>query len=269
MSLPTVCDKSMMAATLPAGCWDLDLATGMLALCPHSRKMFGLSPNSTDRLTESEWASRFHPEDLAPVREALTAGLVHGAPYAVRFRTIHPGGTIQVVLGVGRPLENESKNAHFVGLNFDVVSTGEMAANWISAHPEALTSEHLFSVQPSSAPPQGASSNELSSEALLERAESILRVRGARERLLGRGAIGEPAFDLLLCLYVLSRQKETSLTSLAKAADIPYSSALRWIGYLADRGLVERTESRSDRRAICVQLTPSGRAVMNEFLAVR
>src|SRR3954452_12625771 len=100
----------MVSSTIPAGCWDLDVATGMLALCPQSRAMFGLSPDSTDLLTESEWASRFHPDDLAPVREALTAGLVHRTPYAVRFRTIHPCGTIHVVLGVGRPLEHGGKH---------------------------------------------------------------------------------------------------------------------------------------------------------------
>lgn len=258
-----------MDATMPAGCWDLDLATGMLALCRQSRRMFGLSPDSTDRLTESEWASRFHPEDLAGVRDALTAGLMHGTPYAVRFRTIHPGGTIQVVLGVGRPLEYDNENPHFVGWNFDVASTSEMAADWISAHPEALSGEHLLSVLPSGVRPREAPSNEMSSEKLLERAQSILRVRGARERLLGRGSLGEPAFDLLLCLYVRSGQKETSLTSLARAAGTPNSSAMRWIRYLADRGLVELTESKSDGRATCVQLTSSGRLVMNEFLAVR
>jgi len=259
----------MMRSTMPAGCWDLDLATGMLALCPQSRTMFGLSPDATDQLTESEWTSRFHPEDLAPVREALTAGLVHRTPYAVRFRTIHPGGSIQVVLGVGRPLEYGSKSSHFVGWNFDVVSTGEMAADWISAHADALSAEHLFSVLPSSAQAEEASSNELPSEALLERAESIVRVRRARERLFCRAMIGEPAFDLLLCLYVGSGQKETSLTSLARPASIPYSSAMRWIRYLADKGFVALTESKSDRRATCVQLTVSGRAVMDEFLAVR
>jgi DNA-binding MarR family transcriptional regulator len=240
----------------------------MLALCPQSRTMFGLSPASTDRLTESEWTSRFHPDDLATVREALTAGLVHRTPYAVRFRTIHPGGSIQVVLGVGRPLEYD-KNAHFVGWNFDVGSTSEMAADWISAHPEVFSGEHLFSVLPSSMQPPEGASNELSAEALLERAKTILRVRGARERLLGRGAIGEPAFDLLLCLYVRSEEKEASLTSLAKASGTPNTSAMRWIRYLGDRGLVEFSESTSDRRAMRVQLTPAGRTVMDEFLAVR
>ena len=259
----------MVTPSVPAGCWDLDLATGTLALCPQSRAMFGLSPASTDLLTESEWASRFHPDDLVPVREALTAGLVHRTPYAVRFRTIHPTGTVQVILGVGRPLERGGEHARFVGWNFDVVSTGETAAEWISAHPEAFSAEHPPSPLSSGAQAQDASSDELPSGALLERAQSILRVRAARERMLGRAAIGEPAFDLLLSLYLRTGQKEASLTNLARAADIPYSSAMRWARYLADKGYVERTESRSDRRATSVQLTPAGRAMMDEFLSVR
>jgi DNA-binding MarR family transcriptional regulator len=231
--------------------------------------MFGLSPESTDRLTESEWSNRFHPEDLAAVREALRAGLVNGTPYAVRFRTIHPGGAIQVVLGVGRPLKHGNDNAHFAGWNFDVASTGETAADWISAHPDALSAEHLLSVLPSSAQREIASSNEVPSKALLDRAESILRVRRARERLFCRAMFGEPAFDLLLCLYVQSGQKGISLTSLATPTGIPYSSAIRWIRYLADKGFVECAESRSDRRATSIQLTRSGRSVMDEFLSVR
>jgi DNA-binding MarR family transcriptional regulator len=80
---------------------------------------------------------------------------------------------------------------------------------------------------------------------------------------------GEPAFDLLLCLYVQSGQKGISLTSLATPTGIPYSSAIRWIRYLADKGFVECAESRSDRRATSIQLTRSGRSVMDEFLSVR
>jgi DNA-binding MarR family transcriptional regulator len=144
-----------------------------------------------------------------------------------------------------------------------------MAADWISAHPEAFSAEHRPAPLCSSAQAETASSNEWPSGALLERARSILRVRAARERMLGRAAIGEPAFDLLLWLYLRTGQKEASLTSLARAADIPYSSAMRWARYLADRGYVERTESRSDRRSTSVELTPAGRAMMDEFLTVR
>jgi DNA-binding MarR family transcriptional regulator len=116
--------------------------------------------------------------------------------------------------------------------------------------------------------PKETPSNQLSPEALLERAQSMLRVRRAREQLFCRSMFGEPAFDLLLCLYARSGKQETSLTSLARTAGIPNSSAMRWIRYLADKRLVELTNSSLDRRAICVQLTPPGRAVMDEFLAV-
>lgn len=258
----------MTSTTISAGCWDLDLATGLLALCPSSRTMFGLDPRSTALLTESEWANRFHPEDLAPVRKALTAGLVHGIPYAVRFRTIHPCGTVQAVLGVGRALEHGG-HARFAGWNFDVASTGDMAADWISAHPEAFGTEQLLMVLQSGERPRQGSCEQPPPSGHLERAETILRVRAARERMLGRSALGEPAFDLLLRLYVRSGQKEASLTGLANAAGVPYSSASRWVRYLADKGLVELRESSSDRRATGVQLASGGRALMDEFLTVR
>jgi DNA-binding MarR family transcriptional regulator len=259
----------MMHFAIAAGCWDLDLATGMLALCDASRAMFGLTGNSSERLTESEWTSRFHPDDLAAVRDGLKASLVHGAPYAERFRTIHPDGSIRLVLGIGRPLECGAESGRFAGWNFDVALTGEIAADWILAHPQALGVEHPSLVLPPSAQPEGSSPDELPPEALLERARSILRVRRARERLLGRAVIGEPAFDLLLSLYVQTEQKGTSLSSLARPAGIPYSSAVRWIRYLADKGLVECSESRSDRRAVSVLLTRSGRAVLDELFTLR
>jgi len=259
----------MVNSAVPAGCWDLDLATGSLALCPNSRAMFGLRPDTPERLTESEWTSRFHPADLPAVREALAASLLHHAPYAQRFRTIHTDGSVYLVLGIGRPLEYGNGSCRFAGWNFDVVSTGEMAADWILAHPEAVRAEHLFSLLPSTAQAQHPPLGEYPPEALLERAETILRVRSARERIFSRAICGEPAFDLLLGLYLRSGEKEVSLTSLAKPSGVPYSSAMRWIRYLVGKGYVERTESKSDRRVTCVQLTPAGRAMMDEFLSIR
>ena len=170
---------------------------------------------------------------------------------------------------VGRPVHGRGDDGRIVGWNFDPDSAGQLAGEWISAHPEAWGSEHLLSVFPSAAEPIETSADVMNPEALLARAQYILRVRRSRERLIGRAIIGEPAFDLLLCLYVRSGQRETSLTSLAKPAGIPYSSAMRWISYLVDKGLVVRSESESDRRATSVHLTPAGRAVMDELLAIR
>ena len=260
---------SMMNSTMPAGCWDLDLATGALKLCPRSRKMFGLRPESAEPLTESEWVERLHPDDLATVRQAITACLIHQTPYATRFRAIHPDGSIQEIFGVGRPLDDQGEHGRFVGWNFDVVFAGDLARRWISAHPKALGGEHLFTIVPTATDPGDNSTQAMSDEELLERAQYILRVRQSRERLLGRAMIGEPAYDLLLWLYVRSGQREASLTSLARPAGIPYSSAIRWIAYLADKGLVTRSESETDRRATNVHLTAAGRAVMDELLSIR
>ena len=260
---------SMTGSTMPAGCWDLDLATGALKLCPHSRRMFGLPPESGAQLTESEWVKRLHPDDLTAVREAMTACMVHQTPYAERFRTIHPDGTVQSILGVGRPVGEHGKHGRFVGLNLDPVSASEFAGGWISAHPEALATEHLLTITESVSGVDEGPPGEIPADALLERARYILRVRRSRERLLGRAIIGEPAFDLLLCLYVCEDQRETSLTGLAAPAGIPYSSAMRWTAYLADKGLVTRSQSRTDRRATCLELTASGRAVMDELLSIR
>ncbi|HVU28882.1 MAG TPA: PAS domain-containing protein [Sphingomicrobium sp.] len=256
----------MINSTMPAGCWDLDLSTGVLALCRLSRTMFGLGPDCSGRLTQSEWQGRLHPDDVVAVHHALTASLANRSPYAERFRTIHADGCIQLVLGIGRPVECDGRPARFVGWNFDVEATGEMAAEWIVAHPESLDSENSLSVAPPWLRPQEDFSTNQPSEELLERARSMLRVRNSRERLFGRSMVGEPAFDLLLSLYVRSGQKETSLSKLASAAGIPHSSAIRWIRYLCDKGLLEIGESISDRRAICAQLTPAGRATMEEFL---
>jgi DNA-binding MarR family transcriptional regulator len=198
----------------------------------------------------------------------MAACVLHRTPYAERFRTIHPDGSVRSLLGVGQPLEDEAKHGRFGGWNFDVDSTVELAGEWISRHPDFAAVEHGCSIEP--APASGnLAPEQIEAEALLERAKSILRIRQSRERLLGRAMIGEPAFDLLMCLYVRSDERDTSLTTLANTAAVPYSSAIRWITYLSDKGLVARTVSDRDRRVICVGLTTRGRAIVDEFLSVR
>src|SRR5690349_17551341 len=91
-------------STMVAGSWDLDLATGQLRLCRRSREFFGLDPDPDGVITESQWVERLHPEDLPKVREAMMASIVQRRPYAERFRTIHPDGSVQLILGIGGPL---------------------------------------------------------------------------------------------------------------------------------------------------------------------
>jgi DNA-binding MarR family transcriptional regulator len=202
--------------------------------------MFGLSGHCSHALSEREWIDHVHPEDLRVVHEAMRACLLDQKPYAERFRTIHPDGSVRVILGIGSPIGR----GRFVGWNLDVKSAAKLARETATQNPNPFR--------------------------LLERAKAIVRVRRARDRLLGRAVVGEPAYELLLALYVsANRRRGVPLTTLAKSAKVPYSSALRWIAYLEDKRFVSRSQSSSDRRVILIRLTGSGLAVLHDFLTLR
>jgi DNA-binding MarR family transcriptional regulator len=266
---------SRMSSTIAAGQWDLDVGTGILNLCPRSRKMFGLPPYSARPLREEEWVLGIHPDDWMIIRCALQASLVDGTIYAQRFRAIRPDGSIREIFGVGRGVDDRADGARLVGWNVDVLSSAYLAGGggWSQVHaPEGIDlvdDTKSSGVERISAVPAEQEGEALSEpEPLLARAEEMLRVRRAGGQLLGHAMLKDPAFDLFLVLYVLSARQETvSLSCLAKVAGIPGTSAWRWLGYLVDKGFVVRCPSTTDRRAMSASLTDAGRAVFNEFLA--
>ncbi len=56
-----------------------------------------------------------------------------------------------------------------------------------------------------------------------------------------------------------------TVTSACIAADVPLSTALRWIGVLEQQGLVERSRNVSDHRSTLVRLTDSAARSMLEY----
>jgi len=266
-----------MGSTIAAGHWALDIATGILNLCPRSRKMFGLPPQVAQPIREEEWVPRIHSDDLAVVRQALHTSLIEGKIYAERFRAIHPDGSVREIFGVGRALGAHAGHGRFVGWNVDVAWSARLAGDWTwdllnrdgesSPHSEANSFEEV-QIPPLFA--QVISDPDAETAAMLERAKAIMRMRKARVELLGGAMLGEPGFDLLLALYVLSAKQDSfSMTVLANAAGVPSASAWRWLAYLGDKGFITRCQSTSDRRAISIRLTEAGRKVFNEFLAFR
>jgi DNA-binding MarR family transcriptional regulator len=94
--------------------------------------------------------------------------------------------------------------------------------------------------------------------------------RRRRDRIFGSGVFAEPAWDMLLDLYVQEHLgRAVSIQSLCVAASVPPTTALRWIGRLIDRGLLLRTPSRHDNRVVHVGLTADGRAGMEQYLRGR
>lgn len=102
---------------------------------------------------------------------------------------------------------------------------------------------------------------------LSDLAASMFRARRRRANQLPKELLGEPAWDILLDLFVnFVRGQRVGVSSACIAADIPTSTALRWIGVLVSKGLVERRDQQHDLRVTEVRLTKSGYRSMRSLL---
>lgn len=104
-------------------------------------------------------------------------------------------------------------------------------------------------------------------EPMIERlAAEEYQSRRKRSAHLSVGLLGEPAWDMLLDLVIHRvKQKRVSVTSLCIASDVPPTTALRWIGFLQEHGLVERHDSETDKRKAFVALTDQGWLQMGNY----
>jgi hypothetical protein len=87
--------------------------------------------------------------------------------------------------------------------------------------------------------------------------ETQFRIRRLRGRHLPGLALGEPAWDMLLDLSVAQYwRRETSVTSLCIAADVPSTTALRWINSMTKAGLIVRRPCQRDGRRSFLAISP-------------
>lgn len=98
-------------------------------------------------------------------------------------------------------------------------------------------------------------------------AEFALRVRQIRSQTFAPAMFGEPAWDLLLALYMLDTGGDVSVSNLARTAGTPMSTAVRWIDYLVEKQLVERRRSGEDRRVSWVALSLRGRQALECYFS--
>lgn len=98
---------------------------------------------------------------------------------------------------------------------------------------------------------------------LVNIARTSLSVRRRRSDYLHRAMLGEPAYDMLLGLYVAEAEGEAlTAARLADRAGVAPSSALRWIDYLAAKELIVREPHPSRKRASVLKLSCKGRAAL-------
>lgn len=103
-----------------------------------------------------------------------------------------------------------------------------------------------------------------------DRAAEILAMRREREELLGVDIFGEPAWDLLLDLFIQHVDgQRTNSKSAAMAARAPTSTAMRYLNILVDTGLVIKAPSPHDLRVQYVTISPRGYNAMLNLLQHR
>lgn len=91
--------------------------------------------------------------------------------------------------------------------------------------------------------------------------------RRRRDQMFRADVFAEPAWDMLLDLYIQRHKaRAVSVHSLCIAAAVPTTTALRWIGKLDTAGLLLRRPSLNDNRVIHVSLSDDAVAVMEDYL---
>ena len=96
----------------------------------------------------------------------------------------------------------------------------------------------------------------------------IVRSRRRRVAVFGNSDLfGEPAWDILLGLYVAEQaQQKLAVTSVIEVARVPLTTGLRWIERLEREGWVRRTPDPVDRRRFWLLLTERASNVMRAYL---
>ncbi|MXP44567.1 MarR family transcriptional regulator [Allopontixanthobacter sediminis] len=105
---------------------------------------------------------------------------------------------------------------------------------------------------------------------LAQQAEEEYRLRRARIPGLQEIILGEPAWDILLDLYVQqAKGRLVSISSACIASTAPMTTALRHLKLLESHGLVLSSRASHDDRVRMVELSPEGQNLMTGYLSRR
>jgi DNA-binding MarR family transcriptional regulator len=91
--------------------------------------------------------------------------------------------------------------------------------------------------------------------------------RRSRDTILPAELLGEPAWDILLDLYLAEAEgRQSYSTSCCLASAAPQTTALRYIKRLATLGLVAEEPDQRDSRRTLIGLTDAGRNALDQWL---
>lgn len=116
---------------------------------------------------------------------------------------------------------------------------------------------------------QEPASDQISRTRLIERARQEIANRRRRSQLFPRAMFGEPAWDMLLVLYVADGCAPETIRDLRELAGLTHTTALRWLDYLESQQLIARKAHPTDRRSAFCRVDRQGdRAARPIFLRI-
>ncbi len=102
----------------------------------------------------------------------------------------------------------------------------------------------------------------------LDLAKRALFERQQRSTHLTKAIFGEPAWDVLLVLYIAdSVGGKQTIGNIASLVDVPVSTVVRWVRQLERESLVRREPHPHDRRMVFVRLGERGRDVLDRYFS--
>ena len=157
-------------------------------------------------------------------------------------------------------MRNRAKAMRLIGIANELLAMARELE--MSAHDAAGT--HRPHAAPPS-PPQAAGHDH---PIWVELARQTYDDRRRRSKIFKSDELfGEPAWDILLDLYICDKQgRRVSVTAACLGAGVPETTALRWLKQLERQGLLLREADRRDGRRCFVRLSELGYAKMTAYL---
>lgn len=98
--------------------------------------------------------------------------------------------------------------------------------------------------------------------------QTIINLRRIREKLFGFELFSDPAWDVLLELHAASLSGHpVSISRLCAAAQVPATTALRWIHTMSEAGILVRETDTQDKRRAYMRLSPQAAESMGKLIA--